>query len=395
MSIKEQIPSESFRLKAVVSLTSELVFVAVDGLVLTVGMILFVAALIGVSAAVSESMDEILIHLGMDIPRFDYGRDGIETGNALFEVYAQLRWACLALLSVVVIIMTSLRGIRSGVLYRATIITILLLTFPPVWDALASGAGDISLWMLNPVYTFDPDRPCPESWDHNTIESLYQSLPYADGATSEDIEVVCSPSLRVSYLVRQAAGFTTLHDAGTGEMLHVIFDAIPAGIEDIFVNIFAQVLKAIMMLNLALAAAVVGVIFDLFVGLVIGSLPVMLCMSYVPRFDAVSSKFLSTIPGILLAPVLTSIILVAGSGAVASATSTGLVAVWISASAVLFMAATLPILLVPVISGIVYNATGAISGGITASVQAASVFLPRASTTKGATLSGLANEHHK
>lgn len=369
-----------------------MVFVAVDGLVLTVGMVLFVAALMGVSAAVSANLDEILIHLGMDIPRFDYGRDGIETGNALFEVYAQLRWACLVMIFVVVIIMTSMRGIRGNVLYRATLVTVLLLVFPPVWDTLAAGAGDLALWMLNPAYTFDPSQPCPDRWDHDTIESLYQNLPYAAGVPSDDIRAVCSPSLRVSYLIRQAAGPTTLHDADDSDMLQVIHDIIPAGLQDIFVNIFAQVLKAVMMLNLALAAAVVGVIFDLFVGLIIGSLPVMLCMSSLPRFANISSRFLSTLPGILLAPILTSVILVSGSGAVASAAHTGLVAVWISASAVLFMASTLPILLVPVISGVVHHAGGVISGGITASVQVVSASIQGASsgsTARDASLGGL------
>ena len=369
-----------------------MVFVAVDGLVLTVGMVLFVAALMGVSAALSENLDEILIHLGMDIPRFDYGRDGIETGNALFEVYSQLRWACLVMIFVVVIVMIPLRGIRGHVLYRAVLMTLLLLVFPPVWDALAAGAGDLALWMLNPAYTFDPGQPCPDRWDHDTIVSMHQNLPYAAGVSSDDIQSVCSPTLRVSYLIRQAAGPTTLHDTGDSDMLQVVHDIVPAGLQDVFVNTFASVLKAIMMLNLALAAAVVGVIFDLFVGLVIGSLPVMLCMSSIPRFADISSRFLSTIPGILLAPILTSVILVSGSGAVASAANTGLVAVWISASAVLFMASTLPILLVPVISGMVHHATGTISGGITASVQAASASVRAASsgsTVREAALGGL------
>ena len=391
MSIKEP-PRSHSALKASRHWVSGMVFVAVDGLVLTVGMVLFVAALMGVSAAVSENLDDILIYLGMDIPRFDYGRDGMETGNALFEVYAQLRWACLVMIFIVVIIVTSLRGIQGNVLYQATLMVILLLVFPPIWDALAVGAGDLALWMLNPAYTFDPDNPCPDRWDRDTIESLYQSIPYTAGVPVDDIDMVCSPSLRVSYLIRQAAGPTTLHDADTGDMLQVIHDIIPAGLQDIFVNIFAQVLKAIMMLNLALAAAVAGVIFDLFVGLVIGSLPVMLCISSLPRFANISSRFLSTIPGILLAPILTSIILVAGSGAVASAAHTGLVAVWISASAVLFMASTLPILLVPVISGVIHHATGTISGGITASVQVVSVSIQGASsgdTARGVALGGL------
>lgn len=377
-----------------------MVFVAVDGLVLTVGMVLFVAALIGVSAAVAANLDEILTHL-MDIPRFDYGRDGIETGNTLFEVYAQLRWACLAILFVSVIVMISLRGVQTGIWCRAILITILLLVFPPVWDALTVGAGDLALWMLNPVYTFDPDQPCPAQWDHDTILSLYDDTPYATDISADDVQSVCSPSLRISYLVRQAAGYTTTHDTDADDMLQIIYDIIPAGIQDVFVNLFASVLKAIMILNLVLAAAVVGVIFDLFVGLVIGSLPVMLCISSLPRFADISARFLSAIPGILLAPIIASLILVVGSGAVASTTDTGLVAVWISASAVLFLASTVPIFLVPVISGVVYHAVGISSGGITASVQIMSLSAQGAASGSGVRgtisggLEGLAKGHLK
>ena len=66
-----------------------MVFVAVDGLILVSGMTLFLLALLGISAVVSEQFDDIMIYLVAEVPGFGY--KGIESGNALFDTYTQLR----------------------------------------------------------------------------------------------------------------------------------------------------------------------------------------------------------------------------------------------------------------------------------------------------------------
>ena len=346
-----------------------MVLVAVDGIVMAAGMVLFMAAVLGVSAVMADGFDEMVVRLSLGVPGFGYGHDGTaESGNALFMVYSQLRWACVPVIAVAAIAPALARRQPAGrAVLRAALAVSLLFAFPPVWDHLAWAAGAGGTWVLNPDYTLDPDRPCPGWWDEDQIRTAHDSSPYGTGG---DIYDACRLGFRVSYVVQQAAGITTTAAAaegGIGEegVLGFVAGAIPAGLEGVFVNIFAAVLKAVMMIDLVLAAAAAGVVLDLFTGLVIGSLPVMVALGMVPGFGGVSGRFLGAVPGLLLAPVATAVVLVAGSSAVAaSAAGAGELSVWVGAVSVLFLAAFLPAAMVPAVSSVVHLSTGAVSSAV-------------------------------
>lgn len=348
-----------------------MVLVAVDGIVMAAGMVLFMAAILGVSAVMAGGFDEMVVRLSLGVPGFGYGHDGTaESGNALFAVYSQLRWACVPVIAVAAIAPVLVRRQPAGrAALRAVLAVALLFAFPPVWDHLAWAAGAGGVWVLNPNYTMDPDRPCPGWWDEDQIRAAHDSSPYSTGG---DIYDACRPGFRVSYVVQQAAGITTstattTAEGGIGEegVLGFVTRVIPAGLEEAFVNIFAAVLKAVMMIDLVLAAAAAGVVLDLFTGLVIGSLPVMVALGMVPGFGGVSGRFLGAVPGLLLAPVATAVVLVAGSSAVAaSAAGAGELSVWVGAVSVLFLAAFLPAAMVPAVSSVVHLSTGAVSSAV-------------------------------
>ena len=352
--------------------------VAVDGIVLAAGMVLFLAAILGVSAALADGFDGLMVSLILGVPGFGYGHDGLaESGNALFGVYAQLRWASLAILGVVAG-MSAARDRRraAGAAFRAALAGMLLFAFPPVWDYLAWTAGAAGMWVLNPHYTLDPDRPCPAAWDEDRLRMVHGSSPYGAGLPASE---ACSPGLRVSYLVGQAAGITDAGAAGPGRqgMLGMVAESIPAGLEGVFVNLFAAVAKAVTMINLAVAAAAAGVVLDMFTGLVIGSLPVTVVLAMIPGTARMSARFLGAIPALLLAPVAAAAV-VAGSSAVAAADS-GTLAAWAGAVSVLFLASLLPAMMVPTVSAVVHAATGAISSAVGS-----------AATIAGLRLSGMA-----
>ena len=71
-----------------------MVFTIVDGVVGMAGMLLFVAAVLGVSAALSDGFAGMLTHLGLGLPGF--GTE--QSGNALYHTYDQLRWASIIIL---------------------------------------------------------------------------------------------------------------------------------------------------------------------------------------------------------------------------------------------------------------------------------------------------------
>lgn len=338
--------------------------VAVDGIVLATGMVLFLTAILGVSAALADGFDGLMVSLILGVPGFGYGHDGLaESGNALFGVYAQLRWASLAILGVVAEISAARdRRCAAKTAFRVALAGMLLFAFPPVWDYLAWTASAAGMWVLNPHYTLDPDRPCPAAWDEDRLRMVHGSSPYGAGLPAS---VACSPGLRVSYLVGQAAGITDAGAAGPSQqgMLGMVAESIPAGLEGAFVNIFAAVAKAVTIINLAVAAAAAGVVLDLFTGLVIGSLPVMVVLAMIPGTARISARFLGAIPALLLAPVAAAAVVVAGSSAVAAADS-GTLAAWAGAVSVLFLASLLPAMMVPTVSAVVHAATGAVSSAV-------------------------------
>ena len=298
----------------------------VDGVAGMAAMLLFVAAILGVSAALSDGFAGMLTHLGLGLPGFGMER----SGNALYHTYDQLRWASIIILVCAASACAALGRWRAA-LRRAAPLTLFLFAFPYLWDYGTQVSYVSGAWVLNPLYSFDPERPCPDTWDHARITQEYGASPYRTGG---DPHMVCRPELRVEYVVEQAARTTTI-PAG-GHTMELVADAIPAGLAEVFVNVFGAMHKAFTIINLTMAAAVAGIILDMYAGLVAGAMPVWAMMCMVPRLDSLSARFLISIPALLLAPPLTSVIIVVGSSALASAppdSPAALLGVWVAAVA--------------------------------------------------------------
>lgn len=160
-----------------------MVMVAVDGIIMAAGMVLFMAAILGVSSALAGNFDQVLLRLGLGVPGFGYAHDGTaESGNALFGVYSQLRWACLPLLGAAAAVSALRDRRRAGrALSRAILAGVLLFAFPPAWDHLAWAAGAAGMLVLNPLYTLDPDEPRPAGWGADRLREAHASSPYGSG----------------------------------------------------------------------------------------------------------------------------------------------------------------------------------------------------------------------
>jgi len=349
------------------------VFTIVDGVVGMAGMLLFVAAVLGVSAALSDGLAGMLTHLGLGLPGF--GTE--QSGNALYHTYDQLRWASIIMLVCAISVCAAL-GRWRGALRRAAPLMLFLFIFPYLWDYGAQVSYASGAWILNPLYSFDADGPCPDAWDDTRITHEYDISPYRTGG---DPDMVCRPELRVEYVVEQAARTTTI-SAG-GHTMELVADAIPAGLAEVFVNVFGAMHKAFTVINLTVAAAVAGIILDMYAGMVAGAMPVWAMMCMVPRLDSLSARFLASIPAMLLAPPLTSIIIVVGSSALASAppdSPAALLGVWAAAVAILFLASLLPAAMVPAVRGVVQLSTTVLVSGVLASATIVSGTISGASS---------------
>lgn len=336
-----------------------MVLVAIDGAILITVMVLVFAGVVGLSNIIVENLDDLIIQYSM--PNFEYS--SIEQGNTLFDVYSQLRW-----ITVIILFCGVLFCIAGGFLssvYRLVLFCVLLFVFPPIWDVSTQAVVMGGLWILNPLYTFDQKNPCPTHWSPDDITQYGVQSPYYTGGNPSD---ACKPSHRVSYVLQQAGGLTGITPDGTSA-LNFFNNIINNGMDAWFVNIFGVVVKAVMLFNLVLMAVVVGVILDMFTGVVIGAFPIWIILYLIPRFRRISILFLSSVPSILLIPIFSSIILVTGSSVVASGIYDDLFGVWLSAVSVLFFAAVIPVFLVPIIGSVISYVTSAIVQGITIMIQ--------------------------
>ena len=124
-------------------------------------------------------------------------RNGREGGNPTFDAYALMRQIASGLIGAIMVYAGAARvmekrqcrsrahrGRPNKVLANSMIFMVVILIFPPLWDAGAVLMNDTALWVLNPDYSFDPQRPCPEEWyyDENILYDNFNASPYQVGA---------------------------------------------------------------------------------------------------------------------------------------------------------------------------------------------------------------------
>jgi hypothetical protein len=368
----------------------------IDELIIIVAMIVFVAAIIGISNIITDSFGDVYMDLTFSIPKFDYifTSDG-ETGNEIFRVYQQIRLiagvvlAFTALIGILGIIMenreidTIKQGTSKKLLAKVVMFGILFMVFPPIWDGMATLVEDASLWILNPIYTFDADNPCPASWSHDKIRKEYNESEFkkdGDIILYSDIkkaEIVCKPEFKVHYLIKQF-GTNTEFDAdfvnNPIDLFRTIYDMLVNFVTGIFINMFIALGKIILTFNVFFISLIIGVILDMLTALVIAGLPLFVILSMIPRFKKISDKFLEMIPALILIPIVSALIVVTGSGFVSSipeqefiqdaadsGLNIGLLYTWLSSVAVIFFVATIPIFMIPMISQISKTITTSVS----------------------------------
>lgn len=329
-------------------------------------------AIVGLAISLSGVIDQTFMSLAFSTPDFDYsiGPNG-EQGNATFDVYVIMRSIGGGLVAVVLIYGGLARVFESadlGVVNQGTsnrlftksvIFLLIMLVFPPAWDALSDLGDNASLWIVNPLYTFDDERPCPDAF-YADIDGVwtyqYTTSPYilwgdkrSVNPNQEDLrrqppnlnqridtmEQLCKPELRVNYVfgqmlrntevnqMRDEFGFPGLN--ATGPVDSAWMDArsgdILSGATGAFTNLMLGLTKALVAIQVLILTVLIGVMTDLLVHMVIAALPVFLVLSVLPYCDRIVGRFIEAVPALLLLPMLTAIIVSVGAAGIAEAPS--------------------------------------------------------------------------
>ena len=381
----------------------------------------------------SAVIDQTFMSLAFSTPDFDYriGPNG-EEGNATFEVYTIMRTIGGGLIAIVLIYGALARvfesselglvnqGTSNRLFSKSVIFILVMFIFPPMWDGLSDAGDDLALWIANPLYTFDDDRPCPDAfyadvgglWRDEYRKSpyiLYANRFHTDGGAIGDpdrMEFLCKPELRVNYVfgqmlrnmevnqLRDEFGMPVPNATGainTDWIDNPSFD-IMSGATGAITNLMLGLTKALVAIQVLIMTILLGVMTDLLVHMVIAALPVFLVLSVLPYCDRIFTKFIEAVPALLLIPMLSAIIVSVGAAGIAEAPTSAPgspyadpdgwdqgavdeasggsfdhIYTWITALGVVFFAITLPTIMVPWIGTSLHMAQNVVSSAVQSS----------------------------
>ena len=158
------------------------------------GLVVFMLAIIGLAINMTGFLDAVYMDLALTLPRFDYSLEGgAESGNETFEAFVQMRYVAGGIMGVALLwagvsravegtgIGLAQPGASNRIISRSLLFLVVFLVFPPVWDGGAEIVEGVALWVLNPHYSFDPDRPCPAGWSDMEIIQQVRRLAVLPG----------------------------------------------------------------------------------------------------------------------------------------------------------------------------------------------------------------------
>ena len=213
---------------------------AIAPVMLIGGIMMMAMALIGVVITFSGAVESTWMDLALETPGFDYDIiDGEETGNEMLNIYQMMRIIAAGIFGLLLVfagvskVMESSemgivqQGTANRMISKSLLFLLIIMVFPPMWDESTKAITNVSYWILNPIYTFDENNPCPEGWTNQKIISEYGNSHYVTniekrlngfvdapggglvfkGNPQTDInnehKSVCGPQFKVTYVFDQ------------------------------------------------------------------------------------------------------------------------------------------------------------------------------------------------
>ncbi len=444
----------------------------IGSIILIGGLMMMIVALIGVIVSFSGAIESTYMSLAFETPKFHYDVDvdpdtseSGEIGNEMFEAFALIRYLAVGVFGAVLIVAGISKvmeasetgimapGTANKMISKSMMFMLVIVIFPPIWDIGSDTMENISYWVLNPAYSFNPDSPCPDDWSADKIRGEYERSPYIKSVEKAvgigDPQDVCKPELKVSYVFSQmlrntedtetrmdqhirneilgVTNMTVISDADAlkeprrknpdtavnattqvGTITNYITNNawlgnlqhdVQKGIEGTFTNVFLGLTKALVALQILIMALLIGIMADMLVAMVAAGLPIFLMLSLIPKVDKLANQMLEALPALLLLPLMSAVIIVVGAGAVAEAGGledgveskvSSHLYTWITSIGVVFFAITLPVIMVPLLGSVTQMATQIVSSAVNTSTMVTGM-----AATSGATAAMDANKAGK
>ena len=234
-------------------------------------------------------------------------------------------------------------GKAKGMIIKVFGIAIMVMLLPTVWDIAAVQVERSALWLINPLYQFDPKNPCGNEEQRDRIFS-YHATSESGGKSSEAVSKslapileenvkiarelgnykgtaeefhVCSPELRLNYLFHKAV-FGLALDVVTTQDDVDFFTWLTNSIQGIGFAVFGSVTRSVIVSFILLSATVVMVGKNIWLMTILSLFPMIAIISVFPHIGEFADKLMKMIPPLLMTGVITAGLLLAGSSAVYS-----------------------------------------------------------------------------
>ena len=421
-------------------------------------MAAMIFALVSIAGIIKDFLVENLVDILVEMPRFDYSfQDGRESGGVLFNLYKWQRdlvvWP-LILIGSLAWLITGRFGHRmkaaihservkpitqgvhqlmrppsaqmerdektphvemdfgtdskpgggwfgqwlAGLPSKCALFIVLIFILPPLWDAAMDGSGWAAGVILNPVYSGNPDYPCPAGWYDNgrldlsnpDLQDHHESVLWLlmQDRTGE-LDAMCRPELRVRYMLEQWGGQTKAipppvdtTDSFWGMITSMgenATDWMMRGIGEFFINIILGVIKAQAVIMSGTAMIISNLVVDIGVATMIIFTPVYFALLLVPWERIGGGRVLAAIrtygpaslAAAILYPIEVAVLFAVSSNLMVylllSEYGNDLLVVWLFGTAIMSMVVAIPI----VSLGAFAHVTETVTGKFTALIQTA------------------------
>ncbi|HET8719456.1 MAG TPA: hypothetical protein VFM64_00480 [Candidatus Nitrosotenuis sp.] len=318
-----------------------------DAGILILGMIVAIIAIIAATLAWSDILEVSYVKLMTELPKFSYDSQmGHESGNQNFEIYQILRNVALVIL-VLVLFFAGMSFVFEHInlippdtgyqiLSKSMIYIFFFFFFPPLWDLISTAVEQTSLWILNPS---DPTQPA------KNVEFLLSKLGLID-----------SPKFTLDAIVAGISDpFTSL--------------------KNMFLSIFLSIFKAVAFLIFMFMAFLFGTIRVVLTSIICVAIPVILMLSLIPFFKRVTNRFIDALLGLIITPIFSSLVIVAGVAHLKTleSSSPDPMVEWFSALAVMALATFMPAMIVPMLNSVIGSVSSVIGRSVSTGMQLTSI----------------------
>ena len=313
-----------------------------------------------------------------------------------------------------------IKNMTKPYLMKIVVASLLVLALPFFWDYMAEGIEIGALWLLNPLYSVNPEDPCIKDLSNPLLanlaiqnEGIAKRLKGIGSAANDDPNYHCSPNLRVHYIFAKAfhgASYDAPQGADFFEGLGQLLGQLGANAVN---TLWGGITKATMITFTTMYAIAMLVGSKVWMSSIITIFPLLVLLTFVPKIGVVPKKILEMLPGLIMIPIMVSAVIVGGStglymmeqkitdgdplfpiGAKGDAVAgpddfigTNLI-FWMTAVTVLLIAATTPALLVPSLMSLSNTVGTAVGSAAVSGVVGASAIGKGAAQGGGQALSG-------